>query len=261
LAKRAFTVISTLMCVFTLFSYAHSAENKNILKFIGTLHPRKDTIIESAISSTVIQTLVKEGDNVKKDQILLKMDAQEQEAELKLAEIALQHENIEYEKALSKFENAKEMHKRGSTTTEEMKNAEREAKITELSVKKAKITLEKVKKKYEAAVVSSPFDGTIVEISKNSGDSVKTGEKLLRINDSYELILIAILDSQYYGKIKKGTEITFTTEYTSGTFRTQIRRVVPYSSEGDNFKIIAIVPNAALKLLPGTQVTCFGRLR
>ncbi len=255
--------IFTVSLLLTPQFIVRSAETpkRDVLEFSGILYPCRDTVIQSQITSEVAQILAREGDNVKEDQILIRLDTTNEALKLRMAEIEVERERIDNEKATLEFNSAKALYERKALDKEELYKARREQNLTQLSVKEAEINLEKVRKILESAAIRSPFDGTIAKINKYEGDSVMEGEELVRIVDSQELLLVAAVASGYYGKVKKGTEITFKTEYTKEIFKTRIESIIPYSNEGDKFKITAVISNRALKLLPGTKVSCSIKLR
>jgi len=258
---RVFIFAVSLLLTPLLLVRAAEAPKRDILEFSGILFPCRDTVIQSRITSQVDQILVREGDHVKEDQILIKLDTTNEALKLRMAEIEVEREKIDHEKALWEFNRGKALYERKAIDKEELDKARREQNLTELSVKEAEINLEKTRTILKSAIIRSPFDGTIAKISKYIGDSVTEGEELVRIVDLQELLLVAAVDSDYYGRVKKGTEITFKTEYTKEIFRTRIESIIPYSNEGDKFKITAVISNRALKLLPGTKVSCSIKLR
>lgn len=247
----------------TAYNYVPAAEpvNREDIVFEGQLLAVKEAVVRSRISSKVVKISVQEGDNVKKGHILGEIDDERAEQGLKLAEAGRERRKLEYEKALTDFEKVKTSVEKRSASTEDLKNAERGLKISELALKEAEIMLDTARKDYESTILRSPIEGNVTVILKRAGDKVFQDDELVRVVDLHELSLVGNLESRYYGKIKTGIEITFNADYIKDTFKTRIDKIVPYSENGKEFKISAIVQNGSLRLLPGTKVKCMIRLR
>jgi len=113
----------------------------------------------------------------------------------------------------------------------------------------------------ESVSLRAPMGGIVVAVKKNAGDAVIEGQELAKIINSEKLLLVGVLDSRYYGKIKLGMEFTFTTDYLKEVFKARIEKIVPFSETGKEFKISAGVSNASLRLLTGTKATGIIELR
>jgi RND family efflux transporter MFP subunit len=251
------------LIVFSAVTYIVSASEpaqKEEIKFEGTLQPVKEAVIRSRISSKVIKLHVQEGDSVKKGQNLIELDGEETERALGLAQVAYERRKIEREKAIAELDKVKILKDKNAASDDELNNAERGLRITELALKEAEVALEKAQKDSESILLRAPINGTAASISKKNGDIVSEDDELVRMVDSQALSLVAVLDSVYYGKIKSGMEIIFTTDYLKESFKTRIEKVVPFSEKGKEFKISAAVSNANLRLLPGTKAKCIIKL-
>ena len=67
--------------------------------------------------------------------------------------------------------------------------------------------------------------------------------ELARVIDPHELLLVAAISSQHYGRVKPGMEIAFSTGYLKEAFKTRVESIVPLSTRDDTFEITAAVPN------------------
>ena len=249
-----------MLCAFNLAIGSEPAVVDEI-KFEGKLLANKESVIRSRISGKVVKISVREGDSVKKGQILGELDGEKAEQELKLAEGEKERRKLEYEKAFAELEKIKKSAEKRSASNEDVKNAERGLKIAELALKEAEITMEKARKDLDSVILRSSMDGTITLISRKVGDKVFPDDELIRIVDLYELSLVGSPESVYYGKIKTGMEIIFNADYLKDTFKTRVDKIVPFSETGKEFKISATVQNVSLKLLPGSNVYCIIKIR
>ena len=249
------------LLLFPAMAISAEISEKSVIEFEGVLRPFEDMVITSETSSKVVAVNVREGDHVKTDQVLIELDKTDQTMKLELAEIALEREKLKFDTALTEFEEAGGMNERSIASRAELDKAKREYQLAKLSMQEAQINLQKAKKNLQLTTIRSPIDGTIAAIAKKAGDSVVSGQELVHVIDAQELLLIAHIPSSCYGRVKKGMEIIFKTEYTEETFRTSVESIVPLAEDNDLFKITAVVVNRSFKLLPETGVSCSMKLR
>ena len=259
--KRIFLICPFIIQIILLFgSFASEPATNEDLKFEGTLLPAKEALIRSRITGMVVKVLVKEGDTVKKGQVLMELDAEEVERALTLAQIAFERRKLENEKALAELERAKTLKEQKSISDDDYNNLERGLKVTELALKETEVAYEKARKDSESVILKTPIEGTVAILRKSAGDTVAENDEIIRVVDTHELSLVGVLDSSYYGRIKTGMEIIYKTDYLKESFKTRIEKIVTFSENGKEFKISAPVVNTSLKLLPGTTATCIIKL-
>ena len=128
---------------------------------------------------------------------------------------------------------------------------------TVLAVEEAEIDFRQATSKLESTVIISPFEGTIAGIERKVGDSATPGDGLVRIIDAQQLLLVTSISSDYYGMIKLGMGVSLKANYVKDILKTRVETIVPFSGNGDSFKVTAVIQNRGLKLLPGTDVKCF----
>ncbi len=171
-----------IACVVLLLStsLAHGAQQlKGRLEWVHKVEMR---VVENGVVEKVAVTT---GQHVKKNDLLLRMDQREFQANLLEAEARVARAKINTQSAGREFDRTRELFDRGLIAEEELKDAELEqaaaiaeeesAKATEVA---ARITLERTE-------LRAPFDGIVVT------HHVWTGEVIYKTLQSKPLIVIA----------------------------------------------------------------------
>jgi RND family efflux transporter MFP subunit len=163
-------------------------------EFPADARPSQDYTLSFQRSGKITALKVKEGDTVKKGQLLAKLDDSAEQAKLetlqaqakseiriKAAEAQLDQKKVD----LKRFEDLAE---RGAATDVEVQHARLEVKISRLSVDlykfqhdqdaravtEAKLQLEKMK-------ILAPADGTVEQIHRKKGEAAEALEKVIRV--------------------------------------------------------------------------------
>jgi len=168
----------------------------------GKIQPETEVIISPDVSGEIVELVVKEGDEVKKGQFLLKIKPEAYQmarnraeaalnnarARLKQAEAQLELAGIDFERNKKLFADQaiSEAEYQQSETSYNTSRAEKEA--AEFSVESAKATLAEADESLTKTSVYAPMGGTVSSLSVELGErvvgtSMMTGTEMLRIAD------------------------------------------------------------------------------
>lgn len=190
----AFCVVPLMLC------QGQEASNAN-LEVLSYLKPNR-SIELAATESGVIRSLdVAEGQEVKAGQALIHLDAESISARLEVAKAEASNTGevlgaeAEFQLNQSRFEIVKGLMEKGTANSAEYERMETDLKISEGSLIAAKARLKtgqllvkQIETELERRILRSPIQGTVVDISKDIGESVS-----LNTEDS-ESYLIRIVD-------------------------------------------------------------------
>lgn len=202
---------------------AEAAENRNIIETVsanGKIQPELDIKISPYISGEVVGLYVREGDQVKKGDLLAKIDpeiyranydrmeanlnaqmASQANSQARLAQAEAQYQNAEmsynrskklweqqvisdadYDAALASFQVAKA----------ELEAAKQAVKGAQFGVQSAKASVDEAKESLTKTTILSPSDGTVSKLSVETGERV-TGAS--QFSSGTEIMRIANLDN------------------------------------------------------------------
>lgn len=189
----------------------------------GKIQPEKDIKISPYISGEVVELYVKEGDEVKKGDLLAKIDPQiyitnyEQiEASLQMQKANLANSKARLAQAQAQFVKAEEDYKRNSTLFKqnvisqsdfdgatstfavakaEVMAAEENVKAAEFSVSSNEASLREAKENLNRTAIFAPSNGTVSRLSVEIGERVtgasqfSSGTEIMRIANLSRMIV------------------------------------------------------------------------
>lgn len=144
------------------------------LLYNSTLETEEMADIYSRIPGIVEEIYVDEGQWVKKDQALLKIE----QAEYLLSE---EKARLQYEKQKSEFNRFKSLREKNLISVEEFENARISLQQAELEWKQARLNL-------DYTLVKSPINGVVGDRQVKVGDRIQTTQKLMVVSNLKEKI-------------------------------------------------------------------------
>jgi len=173
----------------------------HIINASGLLSTEDEARLSFKIGGIIESVLVKEGDRVKKGQLL---------ATLKSTEIAaqVQQVNLSLEKAQRDYQRASNLYKDSVATLEQLQNAKTGVDI-------ARQNLQQVSFNQQYSKIYAPSDGFIVRKQANEGELATSGTTVLFMNASSrssKWILKAGLSDQEWASVQTGNKAIVTTD-------------------------------------------------
>ncbi len=192
-----------------------------------------DVHIASKLPGRIEQVTVKEGDQVIKSQLVVKMDTKTLEAQLKQAESQVLKAKVERQRAMAIVEErnseckyAKKQLQRTQdliqrnfaseddldtaqlkveTTQAACAAAEAMVEVAEASIQAAQASVERLKADLEDSSITSPISGRVLYRIAEPGEIVASGSKILTIIDLSDVYMTIFLSEMDAGKISMGS--------------------------------------------------------
>ncbi len=225
----------------------------DLYEAVGTVRSATTSVLGAQISGTVRQVLVKEGDRVRRGQLLAVLDdrtpraqlgaaqAGVEEAAQGLAEVehALDAARAEQKFAEATFQRYQGLLEKNSLSRQEYEGAEARAKAAAANVRaheskakqiearqgQAQAQRESAEAVYSYSRITSPLDGMVTGKSVDAGTLVMPGAVLFTVEDMSSYRLEAGLPEQFLSKAKAGDDIAVQLE--AGNIRGRIVEIVP----------------------------------
>lgn len=163
------------------------------VKVQGKVEANQSIIVSAQATGTIQQILVDEGQYVKKEAVLAKIDASMMESQIEELETQLDLANITFEKQKNLWDQ------------------EIGTEMQYLTVKNQKESLEKriqtLKEQEKYYQITAPISGSIDEIIPKTGETVATGSPTFRIVNLSDLSLKADLSENYIPYVRKGDKV------------------------------------------------------
>jgi RND family efflux transporter MFP subunit len=177
----------------------------------GTVQSRKNVLISAETMGRVEAMYVKEGDNVKAGQLLLKID--DDVISNNIAEVKTQ-----LELATTVFERQKNLWDQKIGTEIQYL----QAKNNKESLERRLQTLQSQLSQY---YVRAPFSGNVDAVAVKQGEMAQPGLPLIRVVNLREMYIQAMVSEAYLGKFSKGDEVEVDFPVQNRTFKTTISAV------------------------------------
>ena len=218
----------------------------------GTVKACRRAKLAPPAGGQIAHLLVKKGERVRANQILLELWNDDLQAQARLAEQQLKTVNTRIEEVctvadLSSKEaaRARQLRERGFISQEGLERAEADAKAKQASCRSARSEIEQSRSRIDAAhaglrrmVLRAPFDGIIADISGELGEYATPSPPGIPTPPAIDLIddrcmfVSAPIDEVDAANIKAGQASRITLDAIKGkSFAGKVKRVAPYVLE------------------------------
>jgi len=168
----------------------------------GTVSPVNQATIKSSDSGKIKSITFKEGQKVKKGDVLVTFVQEDMSSQVRKSELQIQQKQMDYDALKQKYMQASEEERETMNTQIEQKKLDIE--LAQLDLKDLQV------KQKETADVVSPIDGTIVTSDIHVSDQVSPNTVLAEITDYDHLESVVQIDELDIGKVKVGQAVEMT---------------------------------------------------
>lgn len=159
--------------------------------FIGTVEPEQRSLIAAEVSGVVEEMLYREGDFVKKGEVLARLKQNSLQIELKDAKAALKESEFRLEYASKQLVRFKDLYEKAVIPIEEYQESESERNAWAEKTIQYQSKIERLKYDLNHMQIRAPFNGHIIEKHTEIGEWLVTGEsvyELINLDDIYVLV-------------------------------------------------------------------------
>lgn len=161
-----------------------------VLNGIGSVLPRSTVSVKSRLDGQIVEAPVKEGQNVKKGDLLFRIDPRPYEAALRVAEAALLRDQANYQKAQSDMARIGDLAGKGFSPQSKLEETKAAMNALAATMKSDEAAIELARLNLEYTYIRSPIEGRVGNILLASGNMVKA-------NDTQAMIVITEMDPIY----------------------------------------------------------------
>ncbi|MCC6678027.1 MAG: efflux RND transporter periplasmic adaptor subunit [Phycisphaerales bacterium] len=212
----------------------------------GLIEPRTKVEISAQVSARIIALPFREGQEVKKDDVVIRLDADDlaarvdsAKARLNSTQAALEGAKATYQNATGELTRRKELFDTKDISKAELDQAEEayraaESRLrqAEFSIDIARADLSAAEKDLSNAVIVSPFDGVITKLDAEVGELVvvgtlnNPGSVIMEIADLTDMLMKAKVDEANVAPVQPAqTAKVFINAYPERTFTATVERV------------------------------------
>lgn len=194
----------------------------------GSVQPERRADLRAEVQAVVLQVLRENGDNVRKGDLLVRMDDTAIRDSLASAEAGARAAQQALDQAGRQFERMKTLRGSGMTSAQALDDAEgrRNSAQSELEAAKARVVL--ARQQLTRTEVRAPFDGVVSDRKVSAGDTAQVGKELLKVIDPNSMRFEGLVSADHIGAVKAGQPVSFRVNgYGDQLFTGKVRRVNP----------------------------------
>ena len=214
-------------------------EQKNVpltLRAIGTVEAYSNVSVKTQITGELIGVFFKEGQDVKKGQLLFTLDKRPLEADVRRAEGTLARDEAQAANAAAQARRHEALWNSGVISKEEYDQVKANADALDAAVRADKGALENVRVQLQYASIYSPIDGRTGPLMIHQGNMIKANDTpfLISINQVQPIYVAFTVPEQYLGDIKRY----------SGKNKLPVQAFIPNDAGGPATGALSFIDNA-----------------
>lgn len=216
-----------------------AAPFNNNLEVTGSIEANESVMLRSEVAGLVTGIYFKEGANVRKGQVLVKVNDRDIQAQLR--------ENATKVNLSATNENrAKQLLQKGAISQEEY-----DTSLADLQSLRAQSQL--IRAQLAKTSIVAPFSGKVGLRSISAGEYLTPSTNIANLLSINPVKISFSVPEKYVGQIKTGSEITFHTDASSKKYSGKVFAIEPgINLQTRTLQIKALAPNASGELLPGS---------
>lgn len=240
----------------------------DLLEVVGSVRARTSAVVSTRIPGSISVLSVREGDRVKKGQVLAQLDARENQATAAAATAAVDEASRGLDEALSRkkladttFDRYHNLFKEQAISRQELDVRQTEKDMAAQGVARAESRVKQAQEGARASTTMSdytrivaPISGIIASKQADLGASVFPGQPLMTIEDDGSYQLELALPENIVTRIKPGSPLQVTLDAIGSTFAAKVAEIVPTADSVSRTFVAKIVLNQK-----GLKSGMFGR--
>jgi RND family efflux transporter MFP subunit len=233
----------------------------SVLTVSGTINarPNQDVRISSLVPGRIAQMLVAEGDLVKKDQVLARIDDKPYRDQLQQAEAAVQQARAQSENAHLTRLREESLYDRGISARKDLEDARMQEKVSEAAIRQTEAALSLARLQLSRTEVAAPLDGTVVKRLLSTGEAVDgtAAQPILQVANLSAVELFGNVPAEYLGRIRVGQKMEISTDaFPDAKWDGRVVAVSPAVDAATNMGLVRIeLSNSAGRLRYGMYLT------
>ncbi|MEX2114333.1 MAG: efflux RND transporter periplasmic adaptor subunit [Pirellulales bacterium] len=196
---------------------------------VGTMRAVHETTIGSKLLARVVELNLKAGQQVKKGEVLVRLDDSDLRARLKQAEAALTSAEAARAQAQADADRYESLLKSNAVSRQEYERAATAVKSTGAELRRAAEAINEMQATLDFATIRSPMDGIVIDKKVDTGDLVTPGQTLATLLDPNRMQLVASVRESLAHRLEVGQSINVQIEALNKQCTGIISEIVPES--------------------------------
>jgi membrane fusion protein (multidrug efflux system) len=198
----------------------------------GSVQPERKADLRAEVSAVVLQVLKENGEQVKRGDVLVKLDETAIRDSLGSAEQAARASSQAFEQAERQVERLKTLRASGMTSLQALDEAETRRNNAQSEVAAARTRAVLARQQLQRTLVRAPFDGVVADRKVSAGDTAAIGKELVKVLDPTSMRFEGRVSADRISAVKVGQPVSFRINgYAGQEFRGVVRRIDPIANE------------------------------
>lgn len=220
------------------------------LPLTGTLRAADQTTVKTRVAGDLVQLLVREGQTVRKGQVLARIDATEYEWRVKREQASLAAAQAQLDMATKTRANNAALLAKGFISQNAFDSAQSGLDAAVGTRDAAAAALELARKSLADTVITAPMAGTVAERFAQPGEKLPVDGRVLSLVDLASIELEAPVPADDIGRVAIGQRAEFGPEGSTTRLTGKVVRISPATSSGSRSVLVYVAvdrPDASLR--------------
>ncbi|MFZ5646568.1 MAG: efflux RND transporter periplasmic adaptor subunit [Bacillota bacterium] len=223
------------------------------INYSGTVVSNNDTVISSKIIGRITSLPVKEGDVVRKGDLLCVIDDSEYSGKINTLRQRVSTAELNFQfldQQLAKYE---QLYKAQATSELNYLQYKLQRDVAASQLEEARFSLRELEIALDSAYIKAPFNGIVSSLQSRIGDMAMAGKPILILSDTNSLKAQVKVTENDLAAIREGMEVVLSSSLLSGILKSRVEKIYPSADPQTRTTMVEILlPGAILK--PGTSV-------
>ena len=174
---------------------------------VGTIRAGREMAIGSKLLARVVEVNLRAGQEVKTDDVLVRLDDTDLQAKLQQAKATVTSMEAARAQAVADEQRAATLIQSNAVSRQDYEKAQTAVRSAEADLQRAEETVNEVQAALDWATVRAPIDGTVIDKQVDVGDMVIPGQLLVTLYDPKQMQLVANVRESLTKKLEVGQDI------------------------------------------------------
>ena len=181
-------------------------EINDLQEFVGTVNFDKKSKIASESSGVVKKISFEVGQKVKKDEVLVQIDSDILDAQIKAGIAAVNMYEVQLKNAKKNYDRYSALIEKNSISQKVFDDAKVEYDVANENLISSKAKLNELDIQKSKKIIKAPYSGVIVEKNINLNEWLNVGSQIATIVNTQDLEIVFNLPISFIGGLKSGDE-------------------------------------------------------
>ena len=256
-ASAAQKPVVTLEFAANDIAVAQMRELQQVIPLTGNLQALNQTLVRAKVAGEIKEALVREGEAVKKGQVLARFDTVDFQSRLNEKIANLEGARAQLSLAEKNQKNNQSLLQQKYISQNAYDNTQSSFLVSQATLKSYQAQVDLARNALNDAVVRSPMEGSVAKRHVQPGEKVSQDTPLFAIVDLSRMELQAPVPASEIGNVRVGQEATIRIDGNDGkTYSGRVERISPASEAGSrSINVYVAIANAELTLKGGMFAT------